>query len=278
MFRKLISLLILLFIVPRCGYEQKGSEEYIHKINEWHKNRIERLKRENGWLNLVGLYWLDEGKNSFGSAESNDIIFPSKAPEKIGTITLSDSLLKIEVNQNVDVLIDSQLVKHSLRWFIIKRGEKYGVRLRDLEAPLVKNFEGVERFPVNVDWRVEAEFIPYDEPKELTIPTVLGTIEKDFAPGKLLFEVDGKEYSLDPIKSGEGFFILFADHTSGEETYGAGRYLYTSGPDENNKVILDFNKAYNPPCAFTKYATCPYPPKQNHLELSVTAGEKKFSK
>lgn len=278
-----------------CGenYEQKGSETYIKEIQEWDKSRVERLKSDNGWLNLVGLYWLKEGENTFGSDKNNDIVFPPNAAPKMGSFTLSDSTVTVKVNEEVDVLIDSQLVKNavlrsdiddsttimsygSLRWYaIVRDGGKFGIRLRDLEAPLVKNFEGIERFPINEDWRIEATWIPLDPPKELVIPNIIGTTSEAKAYGRLDFEVDDKTYSLYPTGQ-ESLFIIFADQTSGVETYGAGRFLYTDGPDSNNVVILDFNKAYNPPCAFTKYATCPLPPKENQLKIRITAGEKNF--
>ena len=121
-----------------------------------------------------------------------------------------------------------------------------------------------------------AKYEPYNPPKSISIPTILGTIDKDTSPGALAFEKNGNQYKLDVIAEGNQFFIIFADETSGKETYGAGRFLYTDLPDSNGNVTLDFNKAYNPPCAFTPYATCPLPPKQNYLKLSVTAGEKEY--
>ncbi|MCB0745274.1 MAG: DUF1684 domain-containing protein, partial [Ignavibacteriae bacterium] len=131
-------------------------------------------------------------------------------------------------------------------------------------------------FPINPKWKINAKFIPYDKPKEVSIPTILGTVEKDFSPGKLDFSIDEKQYSLEPTSAGEGLFVVFADLTSGEETYGAGRFLYVDGPDTNNNVVLDFNKAYNPPCAFTKYATCPLPSDENKLRVRIEAGEKNY--
>lgn len=288
------SFISILFFIS-CGenYEQKGSETYIKEIQEWDQLRVERLKSDNGWLNLVGLYWLKEGKNTFGSDKSNDIVFPSNAAPQMGSFILNDSAITVKINKDVDVLVDSQLVKEavlksdveenttimsygSLRWYaIVRDGRKFGIRLRDLEAPLVKNFEGIERFPINEDWRIEAKWIPLDPPKELIIPNIIGTTSEAMAYGRLDFEIDNKTYSLYPTGQ-ESLFIIFADQTSGEETYGAGRFLYTDGPDSNNVVILDFNKAYNPPCAFTKYATCPLPPKENQLKIRITAGEKNF--
>ena len=165
----------------------------------------------------------------------------------------------------------------SLKWFIIKRGEdKYGVRVRDLRASLLENFKGIDTFPINEDWKIIAKYEPYNPPKIISIPSIIGTVDQDTARGSLVFEVNGEKYKLDPIKEGNEFFIIFADETSGKETYGAGRFLYADMPDSLGNVILDFNKAYNPPCSFTKYATCPLPPKQNYLHLSVTAGEKNY--
>ncbi len=271
--------------------EPKGTPEYIAEIEQWHQKRIERLKKDTGWLSLVGLYWLKEGENTFGSSEKNDIKFPANSPSKIGTIILKDSVLTFKSADGVNVLNngvkatelelqDDLTGKHatlssgSLSWYIIKRGDRYGIRLRDVESPILKEFKDINIYPINEDWRIEATFKPYDPPKQILIPNILGTTEVDKSPGALFFTKDGKSYKLDAIESRSGFFIIFADETSGKETYGAGRFLYTDNPDSNNKVILDFNIAYNPPCVFTKYATCPLPPKQNYLRLKITAGEK----
>ncbi|MCH7773191.1 MAG: DUF1684 domain-containing protein [Bacteroidetes bacterium] len=294
---KLTSLAILFIIILAASGctekepEPKGTPEYIAEIEQWHQKRIERLKKDTGWLNLVGLYWLKEGENTFGSSEKNDIKFPDNSPQKIGTIILKDSLLTFKSADGVDVLnndvkvtvlelkddltgMRTTLASGSLRWYIIKRGERYGIRLRDVESPILKEFKDIDIYPINEDWRIEATFIPYDPPKPILIPNILGTTEEDNSPGALSFTKDGRNYKLDAIESRNGFFIIFADETSGKETYGAGRFLYTDRPDSNNKVILDFNISYNPPCVFTKYATCPLPPKQNYLHLKITAGEK----
>jgi uncharacterized protein (DUF1684 family) len=270
------------------------SPEYAAEIDDWHLKRIENLKKPSGWLNLVGLYWLEEGENSFGSGKENNIVFPPKAPIKLGSFIKSDSVIMFvsdpdaevimnhqrifEIKMNNDLVENTTILEYgSLRWFLIKRGDKYGIRLRDLEADLLSEFEGIERFPINPKWKMDAKFIPYQEPKEISIPTILGTIDTEISPGTLEFLVDGNSYSLEPVSAGKRLFVVFADLTSGEETYGAGRFLYVDALDSNNNVILDFNKAYNPPCAFTKYATCPLPPDQNKLKIRVTAGEKKYS-
>ncbi len=291
--RYLVFLPLLLLIIFSGCEKDNGNPQYIKAVQEWHKQRIARLKTETGWLNLAGLYWLREGENTFGSADDNDIIFPLKAPDHIGTFILDDSTVYVEINPEVKVVSDSQSVTGmkmnddlsdsttvlqlaSLRWFIINRNGKYGVRLRDLDALLLKEFKGIDMYPIDEKWRLEAEFEKYPAPKVIEIPNIIGSVENDTVEGRLVFRLNGEIHTLDPVSEGDEFFIIFADETNGEETYGAGRFLYTEKPDSVGMVVLDFNKSYNPPCAFTRFATCPLPPKQNYLHLKVTAGEKKY--
>ncbi len=292
----LLSFLIFSFFSCEEGKTVRVSDKYKTEIENWHNKRITNLKKETGWLNLVGLFWLKEGENNFGSDASNDIQFPSdQSPAFIGKIVKKDSVITTSINENVNVTFNDKPVKkivmkndisgdptilslNSLRWFIIKRGEKYGVRLRNLEAKLLTEFEGIERFPINKKWKIQAKYVAFDKPKKIAIPTIIGTIEDEEIFGTLNFAIDNKEYSLSPTPAGKGLFIVFADLTSGAETYGGGRFLYVDGPDSNNNVILDFNKAYNPPCAFTKYATCPLSPDENKLRVEITAGEKNYGK
>lgn len=288
-------LLFTLIIISCVELKEKGSAEYLKGIQEWHNKRIENLKRDNGWLNLAGLYWLKEGENKFGSDKSNDIVFPKeKAPLFIGTILLKDSTATIKINKDVEVFLENceqvteMELKHdqqpgttildhgSLRWFLIKRGDRYGIRLRDLDAELVKNFPGIETYPINSDWKVEAKFESYNPPKIISVPNIIGTIDEEKSPGALVFSLNSEEYKLDVLDAGKSYFVIFADETSGNETYGGGRFLYVDKSDLSGKIYIDFNKAYNPPCVFTKYATCPLPPKQNHLKIEITAGEKMF--
>lgn len=291
-----ISFLSLILLFGSCGetLKQKGDSAYITQINDWHKKRIENLKKENGWLNLVGLYWLRNGENTFGSGPENDIVFPEgKCEKNMGKFVLNDSTVTMVIYNGINVIVDGKSVLEkelkndlsgsptisefgSLRWFVIKRGDKYGIRLRDLEAPLVKNFEGVDTYPINSDWKVEAKFLEYNPPKKIAVPNVLGTIEEANSPGALVFKFEDKEFKLDALESGDSYFIVFADETSGKETYGGGRFIYVPKADSSGKIFIDFNKAYNPPCVFTKYATCPLPPKQNYLKLKITAGEKNY--
>ncbi|OGU56416.1 MAG: hypothetical protein A2V66_06230 [Ignavibacteria bacterium RBG_13_36_8] len=272
---------------------EKGSPEYINEIKTWHQQRIENLKKPNGWLNLVGLYWLKAGENTFGSNPSGDVVFPEgKTPAYMGVLILNNGEVTIKVNPEVDIQSDGKKVTEmilqndlsenttvltygSLSWFVIKREDKIGIRLRDYEAELVKNFTGIETYPINEDWRIEAQFVPYNPPKKLSVPSIIGTISEEESYDKLVFEKDGDTYTLDPMGK-DYLFLVFADETNGDETYGGGRFLSVDPPDSTGKTFIDFNKAYNPPCAFTKYATCPMPPKDNYLYLRVTAGEKKY--
>ncbi len=284
------------FMIVSCSktLEEKGDREYISQIKEWHNKRIENLKKENGWLNLVGLFKLKQGENKLGSNKTNDVIFPEgKAPSYLGVITLKDSIATVRVEKVFDVKYggipistlelknDMQgtptvLAYGSLRWFIIKRSGDYYVRIRDVDAPFVKSFKGINTYPINSDWKLEARLVPYNPPKKVSIANILGKMEEDVSPGYLVFTKDGKEYSLQALIEDDKYFILFADETSGDETYGAGRFVYADKADSNGKTIIDFNKAYNPPCVFTKYATCPLPPKRNHLKMKVPAGELTF--
>lgn len=293
---KLLMILFSLFIFSFCSsenIEEKGSNEYLESVNKWSENRESRLKEESGWLNLVGLFWLNEGENTFGSDTKNNLVFPKDMPANIGVFSLIDSVVTVKLNDNSEVQINDKLVSSEVlksdiedsttimsyknfKWFLIKRGDKFGIRLRDLNADLVKNFPGIHRFPINSDWKITAKLYPYNPPKQINIPTIIGTVDVEDSPGYVEFEMNDQKYKMDAMKSGKGFFFVFADLTSGEETYGAGRFLSADAQNENGEVILDFNKAYNPPCAFTKYATCPLPPEQNRLKLRITAGEKNF--
>lgn len=264
---------------------------YEDEIKTWHNQRIENLKKEGGWLNLAGLFWLEEGKNTFGTSSPNKIIFPKgKGEEFLGALILDKGEVFIETTPDKSIFNNEQAVsklkifpaekpvilKHnSLRWFVIKRGDKYGIRLRDLESPYLKEFTGIQTFPIEEKWKVKAHLIK-EENKKIPILDVLGQTNLQDSPGKLVFTIDGKEYSLDALVEGDNLFIIFADKTNKKETYGAGRFVYTPKPDENGEVYLDFNKSINPPCAFTPYATCPLPPKQNTLPIAISAGEKNY--
>jgi len=267
--------------------------EYTKEIEAWDAKRIANLKNENGFLNLAGLFWLNAGKNSFGSDSSNQIVFPkNKIEAKAGYYIYTDSTVLLVADKNADIRIKDRKIKQeiiynvdsvtnpvlshgSLRWNIIRRGEMVGIRLHDLEHPNVKNFHKIPRYQVQENWKISATFQPSIIGKTINITDVLGQTQAQKSPGKLLFKIEGKAYSLDVLEGGENdYFVIFADATNGAETYPSGRFVYVPKPGEDDKTSIDFNKSYNPPCAFTPYATCPLPPKQNVLPLEVKAGEK----
>lgn len=266
---------------------------YKKEILSWQQSRLERLKGETGWLNLAGLYWLEEGKNRFGSDPSNDIIFPEKARAYCGTLTLKGGSVMLQVEEGIDISSGNSMVYHmelendqskkftclqqgDLSWNIIKRGEKYGIRLRDYKHPHIDQLDHIPSYPIQTEYVVEATLVPFKEPKTMTVATpVEGYTEEYSCPGELHFRLNRKNLVLFPFTSGKGYFLVIADETTGLETYGAGRFMYAV-PDSTGRIILDFNKAYNPPCAFNDYSTCPLPVQENRLDLDVTAGEKDF--
>ena len=250
------------------------------------------LKAPEGWLNLAGLEWLKQGKNTIGSDSSNDVVFPEKAPAKVGELSLEDGSIRFDpardvqikhinevINERINLQSDASgeatVLEHgSFRWFVIKRGDQYAIRLRDLESPLLDKLDSIPAFPVKHQWRIKATFIPHNPPKTIEMPNVLGNINETESPGLLRFTYQGQQYTLHPTGSKESMFLVFGDETNAEETYGGGRFLVVQGPGEDNHTWIDFNKAYNPPCSFTPYATCPLPPKENILPFKVLAGEK----
>lgn len=296
---KYIPLSIFILII-RCSPKKENTIDliaYENEVNAWHANRVAtQLVGDNGWLNLAGLYWLKEGFNTFGSDPANDVVFPEgKMVPNAGTFVVQQGKVTMEVNEGVEIMKDSIRVNHevihipdssfypvmsygTLEWLVIDRSGKLGVRVRDLESEAVKNFTGVERYPIDPKWRVEAKWEKYEPLKHIAITNILGQTYQSPCPGALVFTIDGVEYRLDAIDDGtEGeYYILFGDKTNETETYPSGRYMYVKYPDGDGKVIVDFNKSYNPPCAFTEFATCPLPPKQNGLDLTITAGEKNF--
>ena len=280
--------------VPAVAF---SAAEHAKEIKTWQENRDKRLRTEDGWLTLVGLHWLKPGDNSLGSAKSNRIVMPAKAPAAMGTLTLAGGKVTLKPAAKANLMIDGKPVSAAvellddaaekgpttvkagvLMFYPIKRSDRYGIRVKDPESEQRKNFKGMEYFPTDPKWRFEARLEPYQPPRQIPITDITGVTSNSPSPGALAFDVDGKTYRLDPIleEGSTEYFIIFKDQTSKDTTYGAGRYLYASPPGPDGKVIVDFNKAYNPPCVFTPYATCPLPPQQNRLPLRIEAGEKKY--
>jgi len=279
--KQFLAISLLLALGSGCRREPSVDvAAHRNEILKWRADRLQRLQREDGWLSLVGLHWLTEGENK--PIPGVTLI------RKGGAVTLQSSEgMTIDgkpVTAPVQLVDDSSengptvVQMGTKRFQVIKRGERYGLRVKDSQAESRTHFQGLDYYPIESKWRVEARFEPYNPPKNIPITDVTGMTSDNPSPGALVFTIDGKEYRLDPIlEQGEkDFFIILKDATSKNETYPAGRYLYASPPGPDGKVIVDFNKAYNPPCSFTPFATCPLPPIQNRLPIRIEAGEKKY--
>ena len=294
-----VSLFIGILICTSSFSQSKNA--YEQSINDWHNYRIEELKKPNGWLNLEGLFWLHKGKNTFGQAQGSDCryINPSPAdvyfPSHLGDfIYEGDSVVWVSNGKDV-VKVNNQIVAPNGRalvfkdklgifkndykqfsWNIIKREDKVGVRFRNLKAKDLLTFKDVDRFAIDSQWRFKAVLV---QPVQdfLMITNVLGQTTPTKNAGKLVFTVQNQQYTLDVIdEGGKQLFIVFADQTSGKTTYGAGRFIDIQKPDAAGNTVIDFNLAYNPPCAFTPFATCPLPPVQNRLPFEIPVGEKNY--
>jgi uncharacterized protein len=267
---------------------------YRAEIDKWRAAREARLKGEGGWLQVVGLFWLKEGANPFGTGRENRIVLPpGSAPVRAGVFELRGAKTTVRTEAGVlatvggkpvtvlelrpDVPGPADVLKLGprLTLHVIERGGRHCIRLKDTQSALLKDFTGLRWFPVREEYRVEARFVPYDAPRKVPVPNILGQVEELPSPGYAVFTVGGREVRLDPVLEEAGadeLFFIFRDETARKETYQAGRFLYAAMP-KDGKVTLDFNKAYSPPCAFTPYATCPLPPKQNRLPIRLEAGE-----
>ena len=267
------------------------------EVLEWQKTRDSSLRREDGWLTLVGLHWLSSGVNTIGSAAASKIKLPPNAPPSVGTLTLTNGAVTLRPAKGAPVTIDGKPVTGEvalrddssddgpmivqagpINFQIIKRGDRFGVRVKDPQSETRVHFEGLEYFPIDPKWRVIARFEPYQPPREIDITDVTGFVSKQAVPGALAFEVYGKPYRLDAIdEGGKRLFVIFKDETSKDVTYPAGRYMYVPRPGADGTVVVDFNKSYSPPCVFTPFATCPLPPPQNRLPIRIEAGEKNWA-
>jgi uncharacterized protein (DUF1684 family) len=292
--------LLIVFLSLTTPPAKVGSADaaYRAEVEKWRADRIAHLTAEDGWLTVVGLSWLNEGNNGVGSDPSNAVVFPrGSSPPHLGRIRVVNGKAHLDVEPGVEVTHDQKkvrsldlssdeageptVVRHgTLSFYLIRRGEKLGVRVKDSASPARKSFRGIDRYPVATAWRVAARFEPYPAGRTIPIPNVLGNVTREPSPGALVFSIGGREYRLDAVaEQGEDdLFLIFGDGTNGTATYGAGRFLYAPRPGKDGRTVVDFNKAYNPPCAFTPFATCPLPPPQNRLRIRVEAGEKSYGK
>ncbi|HEY7406613.1 MAG TPA: DUF1684 domain-containing protein [Candidatus Angelobacter sp.] len=283
--------LSLIAFVAVAGFVSSGDDDYAKEIAEWRQQYEATLRSDTGWLTVSGLFWMHEGKNTFGSAANNDVVLPAPAPASAGYFDLHDGSTIVHVNPGVPITMagkpvetaelkpDSKvdrLVLGDLTFFVHAVGPRRGIRLKDKNSKLRKEFTGLHWFPIDEAYRVSAHFVAYDSPREVEIETVQGDHATTYIAGYVTFQLGGKAFRLDAEQNDpDGLFIVFRDLTSKKDTYPAARFLDTDQP-KDGVVELDFNKAYNPPCAYNPYTTCPLPSLGNRMQIEIPAGEKRY--
>lgn len=275
------------------------SQRYVRQVEQWRAQRLEALRAPDGWLSYAGSGRLRPGRYRIGSAPSSDVRLPA-GPSVLGTLTLgSDDTAHIQAAAGSAATLDGKPLQRAdlvpalvggapasrirlggAEFYLVRTGNVWGWRYRDPDSPLRRDFRGIEHFPVAPQWRVVARWHPFRTPQDVVLLTSIGTPLPAQVPGEARFEIDGRSYSLRPVlqlqeADDKRLFFLFSDRTSGRETYGGARYLSAASPHDGT-VVLDFNRAENPPCALTPHVVCPVAPPGNRLDLAVTAGEKVY--
>ena len=270
------------------------ADPYQTEIRKFQQDREALLKTETGWLTIAGLFFLSQPVSTFGSNRLNDIVLPAGAPDRAGTFELKSGKVHVTAAPGVAFTLDGKpvtdrrlvsdcegppdrLTLGDLQFWVHQSGDRPSIRLRDKNSKLLKEFTGTSWFPVNAAYRVEATYTPYARQKIVEVPNILGDIDKMPIPGLVTFTLNGQEMKMEPVAEAgdEQLWFIFRDLTSGNETYPAARFLYMPAP-VNGKMIVDFNQAQNPPCAYNPYTTCPLPPEQNRLRTRIEAGEKAY--
>jgi len=271
----------------------QASSSYRNGIEKYRQDRIEELTAPNGWLAVRGLFWLHEGANTAGSDPSSEIKLPPRVAKRLGVFTLNAGQVTFTADASAFVAAEgkpvttykfarpgerSAIVSDGVTLFMLRRGDRVGLRMLDPESTQRKTFSGLKYFPLDPAYRLKAKFVPYPKLKEVPVPNVLGQLVPMQSPGYVEFTLKGHAYRLEPVyetSAHEDLFFIFKDTTSRTDTYEAGRFLHTPLP-EGDVIDLDFNRAYNPPCAFTEFATCPLPVKENQLQVAIKAGELRY--
>ncbi len=284
-----MRLLVAAFVLVGLSAQ---APSYRAEIEQYRAARVAELTAPDGWLAVRGLFWLHEGANTAGSDPAAEIRTPARTAKRLGVFTLAAGQVSFAADPRASVTADekpittitfgrgaeSSIVSAGVTLGVIRRAEKIGLRMRDPESSNRTGFKGLKYFPLNSAYRIKAAFTPYDKLKPVPVPNVLGQLVSMDSPGFVEFTIRGKSYRLEPVyetSRHEDLFFIFKDLTSRTETYEAGRFLHTPLP-KNGIVDLDFNRAYNPPCAFTEFATCPLPIKENQLSVRIPAGELRF--
>jgi uncharacterized protein (DUF1684 family) len=269
--------------------------EHLADVERWHATRVARLTAPDGWLSLAGLFWLSPGENPVGSDPSNAVVLP-RGPTRLGTVDLRDGLITGRFDPSAGATVDgspatalelstdaqgatpTMLRLGAISFYVIDREGRPAVRVKDADNPARSGFVGIDRFPVDLAWRLEARFEEHPPGSTVLAPDVLGRGQTYRNPGAVTFTLWGREHRLEAFRepNEDDLFIVFGDLTNGALTFDGGRYLYAGAPDGDGIVVVDFNRAYNPPCVFTPFATCVLPLPENHLPVPIEAGERRY--
>ena len=267
-----------------------GANDYAEEIEAWRVDREARLKADDGWLTVSALFFLPEGESRFGSSPRNDLVLPDPFPAEAGVLERRGRTVSVRAAGD-PLTVDGEPVTAAQLYpsegrvtlregpvslWVHESGERLAIRVRDTEAAIRRNFTHLEWYPVDEGYRVRGKFTPHAEPLTVKTMNILGDIETYQSTGYVTLTVAGREVRMLPVNSGDQLWFILRDATSGDETYAAARFLYADAPDADGWTTVDFNKAYNPPCAFNPHTTCPLPPPDNRLEVRVEAGEKNY--
>ncbi len=276
-----------------------AAKAFAMEEHKWRADRVERLLKPDGWASLIGLHWIDPGSHYLGSVGDNGIRL-QMGPPHLGMLDLEDKQVRFVPDRRATLTLDGEPLTAPIQLrtdmaeqgpsvigfdegkgqaTVIERGGRYALRVKHADAPTRTGFAGLQYWPADASWKIQGTFVPNPPGQTIEINSIIGTIDQVPNPGRIEFQRDGKTYRIEAQdEGGDDLFLVFADRTNGHGSYGAGRFLYTAKPDANGKVMVDFNQSYNPPCAFTDFATCPLPPPENRLDLAITAGEKAYDK
>jgi len=293
-FLSVCSAVVLVALPAACRQADTPSDPYQAEITKFQQDREALLKTDTGWLTIAGLWFLTQPETTFGSDALNDIVLPAGAPARAGIFVMRDRKVSVKAADGVSFQLDGKPMKTAdlrpdgqgspdrfalgdLQLWVHNSGERLSIRMRDKNSPLRTTFAGTRWFPISPAYRVEATYTPYATPKIIEVPNILGDIDTMPIPGIVTFTLNGQEQKLEPVaEAGDPqFWFVFRDLTSLKETYPAARFLYAP-PPENGRMILDFNKAQNPPCAYNPYTTCPLPTEQNRVRTRIEAGEMRY--
>ena len=278
-----VVLLFSLLAAPATTASRSAAE-----TESWRAQRERDLKSDTGWLTVAGLAFLKPGPNTVGSDRDSDVVLPPAAPPHAGELTREQRAVWFTPAAGSGILLNGapvegriqlqprdRLVSGGVSFHLHESGERVGIRIRDVNSPLRRTFRGLRWFPVREAWTIDARFVPYEQPRVTTVANVLGDFERLTIPGEVVFQAAGKEVRMQAAQSGKRLWLIFSDARAGRETYRI-RFLYADAPSLEGRVTLDFNRAYNPPCAYNPFTTCPVPPPQNRLKVAIPAGERKY--